>query len=148
LRHVCEHERQHRVLQHIGEVPGMVGVTVVHALSVEHLCSCFVKARISSLSASLFMSLADTSGHSTRESFSFEIPQYCKIHEPSQSCRDRPSLRPRHRPSPRSMQKSSEPAVSRLPWWRDPMYRVVHAVGITQITAWGTAFYCLGVLAH
>jgi MFS family permease len=27
------------------------------------------------------------------------------------------------------------------------MHRVVHAVGITQITAWGTAFYCLGVLA-
>lgn len=27
------------------------------------------------------------------------------------------------------------------------MYRAVHAVGITQITAWGTAFYCLGVLA-
>ena len=46
------------------------------------------------------------------------------------------------------MQKPSEPVVSRLPWWRDPMYRVVHAVGITQITAWGTAFYCLGVLAH
>jgi predicted MFS family arabinose efflux permease len=27
------------------------------------------------------------------------------------------------------------------------MHRVVHAVGITQITTWGTAFYCLGVLA-
>ncbi|MBN9262446.1 MAG: MFS transporter, partial [Hyphomicrobium sp.] len=27
------------------------------------------------------------------------------------------------------------------------MYRTVHAVGITQVTAWGTAFYCLGVLA-
>jgi MFS family permease len=27
------------------------------------------------------------------------------------------------------------------------MHRAVHAVGITQITAWGTAFYCLGVLA-
>lgn len=46
------------------------------------------------------------------------------------------------------MQKSFEPVVSRLSWWRDSMYRVVHAVGITQITAWGTAFYCLGVLAH
>ena len=27
------------------------------------------------------------------------------------------------------------------------MHRAVHAVGITQVTAWGTAFYCLGVLA-
>jgi predicted MFS family arabinose efflux permease len=27
------------------------------------------------------------------------------------------------------------------------MHHAVHAVGITQITAWGTAFYCLGVLA-
>ncbi|MFN3744489.1 MAG: MFS transporter [Hyphomicrobiaceae bacterium] len=27
------------------------------------------------------------------------------------------------------------------------MHRVVHTVGITQVTAWGTAFYCLGVLA-
>lgn len=45
------------------------------------------------------------------------------------------------------MQKPSEPGPSVLPWWRDPMHRAVHAVGITQITAWGTAFYCLGVLA-
>src|SRR5690606_17522578 len=50
--------------------------------------------------------------------------------------------------SRRSMYKPSDPASPHLPWWRDPMYRVVHAVGITQITAWGTAFYCLGVLAH
>jgi predicted MFS family arabinose efflux permease len=45
------------------------------------------------------------------------------------------------------MQKPSEPASPARPWWRDPMHRAVHAVGITQITAWGTAFYCLGVLA-
>ena len=45
------------------------------------------------------------------------------------------------------MQKPSESAPPALPWWRDPMHRAVHAVGITQITAWGTAFYCLGVLA-
>ena len=45
------------------------------------------------------------------------------------------------------MQKPSEPTPPALPWWRDPMHRAVHAVGITQITAWGTAFYCLGVLA-
>lgn len=35
----------------------------------------------------------------------------------------------------------------RLPIWRDPMHRAVHALGLTQITAWGTSFYCLGVLA-
>ncbi len=45
------------------------------------------------------------------------------------------------------MQKPSESASSTLQWWHDPMHRAVHAVGITQITAWGTAFYCLGVLA-
>jgi len=45
------------------------------------------------------------------------------------------------------MQKPADTALPRLSWWRDPMYRAVHAVGITQITAWGTAFYCLGVLA-
>lgn len=28
----------------------------------------------------------------------------------------------------------------------DPMHRAVHALGITQITAWGTSYYCLGVL--
>jgi predicted MFS family arabinose efflux permease len=45
------------------------------------------------------------------------------------------------------MQKPSDTPAARLPWWRDPMHRAVHAVGITQVTAWGTAFYCLGVLA-
>src|SRR5262245_31854771 len=29
----------------------------------------------------------------------------------------------------------------------DPMVGAVVALGITQITAWGTSFYCLGVLA-
>jgi hypothetical protein len=35
--------------------------------------------------------------------------------------------------------------------WRarlaDPMMGAVLALGITQITAWGTSYYCLGVLA-
>lgn len=31
-------------------------------------------------------------------------------------------------------------------WLADPMHRAVHALGITQITAWGTSYYCLGVL--
>src|SRR5215475_16139664 len=35
--------------------------------------------------------------------------------------------------------------------WRtrsaDPMTAAVLALGITQITAWGTSYYCLGVLA-
>jgi MFS family permease len=30
---------------------------------------------------------------------------------------------------------------------KDPMMRAVLALGITQITAWGTSYYCLGVLA-
>ena len=29
----------------------------------------------------------------------------------------------------------------------DPMHVAVHALGISQITAWGTSYYCLGVLA-
>ena len=29
----------------------------------------------------------------------------------------------------------------------DPMVGAVVALGITQITAWGTSYYCLGVLA-
>src|SRR5437870_298316 len=36
------------------------------------------------------------------------------------------------------------------PRWRglaDPMVVAVNALGITQITAWGTSYYCLGVLA-
>ena len=35
----------------------------------------------------------------------------------------------------------------RMPWYRDPMHIAVHSLGITQITAWGTSYYCLGVLA-
>src|SRR4029077_4020314 len=35
--------------------------------------------------------------------------------------------------------------------WRarlaDPMMGAVLALGVTQITAWGTSYYCLGVLA-
>jgi hypothetical protein len=31
--------------------------------------------------------------------------------------------------------------------WADPMVIAVNALGITQITAWGTSYYCLGVLA-
>src|SRR5262245_39369971 len=37
------------------------------------------------------------------------------------------------------------------PAWRarltDPMTSAVLSLGITQITAWGTSYYCLGVLA-
>ncbi len=33
-------------------------------------------------------------------------------------------------------------------WLADPMHRAVHALGLTQITAWGTSYYCLGVLAN
>ena len=32
-------------------------------------------------------------------------------------------------------------------WLSDPMTTAVIALGITQITAWGTSYYCLGVLA-
>ena len=32
-------------------------------------------------------------------------------------------------------------------WWADPMVIAVNALGMTQITAWGTSYYCLGVLA-
>ena len=42
-------------------------------------------------------------------------------------------------------------ALDRLARWRarvaDPMVGAVVALGITQITAWGTSYYCLGVLA-
>src|SRR5215468_6042054 len=31
--------------------------------------------------------------------------------------------------------------------WADPMVVAVNALGITQITAWGTSYYCLGILA-
>src|ERR1700740_1153688 len=40
---------------------------------------------------------------------------------------------------------------SRTAAWRaraaDPMMGAVLALGVTQITAWGTSYYCLGVLA-
>ena len=32
-------------------------------------------------------------------------------------------------------------------WRSDPLIISVNALGITQITAWGTSYYCLGVLA-
>ena len=32
-------------------------------------------------------------------------------------------------------------------WLSDPMTIAVNALGLTQITAWGTSYYCLGVLA-
>lgn len=35
----------------------------------------------------------------------------------------------------------------RVAWLADPMMVSVVALGITQITAWGTSYYCLGVLA-
>jgi len=45
----------------------------------------------------------------------------------------------------------SQPNVAAAPGWRariaDPMLAAVCALGITQITAWGTSYYCLGVLA-
>ena len=34
-----------------------------------------------------------------------------------------------------------------MSWRRDPLIISVNALGITQITAWGTSYYCLGVLA-
>ena len=46
---------------------------------------------------------------------------------------------------------SSPPNVAVAPGWRariaDPMFAAVCALGITQITGWGTSYYCLGVLA-
>src|SRR5215471_8523006 len=35
-----------------------------------------------------------------------------------------------------------------LPSRRDPLHHAVSALGISQITAWGTSYYCLGVLAN
>ncbi|MFO1163303.1 MAG: MFS transporter [Reyranellaceae bacterium] len=32
-------------------------------------------------------------------------------------------------------------------WWANPLVISVNALGLTQITAWGTSYYCLGVLA-
>jgi MFS family permease len=40
--------------------------------------------------------------------------------------------------------QSDQPRVRRR---IDPMVIAVNALGVTQITAWGTSFYCLGVLA-
>lgn len=39
------------------------------------------------------------------------------------------------------------PPPRRRGWLADPMTVAVLALGITQITAWGTSYYCLGVLA-
>jgi MFS family permease len=47
------------------------------------------------------------------------------------------------------MPRSSRP-IAPARWWArlaDPMVGAVLALGITQITAWGTSYYCLGVLA-
>ncbi len=44
-----------------------------------------------------------------------------------------------------SSQASAAP--SRFGWLTAPMTVAVTALGITQITAWGTSYYCLGVLA-
>src|SRR5919109_967468 len=44
----------------------------------------------------------------------------------------------------------SVPGKQRAGWrarLADPMMVAVLALGITQITAWGTSYYCLGVLA-
>lgn len=38
-------------------------------------------------------------------------------------------------------------AMNRRRWWADPLVISVNALGLTQITAWGTSYYCLGVLA-
>ncbi|MFO1086303.1 MAG: MFS transporter [Reyranellaceae bacterium] len=37
--------------------------------------------------------------------------------------------------------------MNRRRWWADPLVISVNALGLTQITAWGTSYYCLGVLA-
>ena len=34
-----------------------------------------------------------------------------------------------------------------MSWRNDPLVIAVNAIGITQVTAWGTSYYCLGVLA-
>ena len=34
-----------------------------------------------------------------------------------------------------------------MSWRKDPLVIAVNAIGITQVTAWGTSCYCLGVLA-
>lgn len=42
---------------------------------------------------------------------------------------------------------SASEQASRGRWWNDPLVLSVNALGLTQITAWGTSYYCLGVLA-
>src|SRR6478672_12081108 len=42
---------------------------------------------------------------------------------------------------------SAHPRRARRGRLGDPMTAAVVALGITQITAWGTSYYCLGVLA-
>jgi len=42
---------------------------------------------------------------------------------------------------------NSEPNLPRRRRWTDPLVVSVNALGLTQITAWGTSYYCLGVLA-
>jgi len=41
----------------------------------------------------------------------------------------------------------SDRQSERRPWRFDPMHVAVNALGLAQITAWGTSYYCLGVLA-
>src|SRR5206468_19438 len=54
-------------------------------------------------------------------------------------------------PAPMARRVHWPPMSSTSAHWRvrltDPMVRAVVALGITQITAWGTSYYCLGVLA-
>src|SRR5260221_11664470 len=40
-----------------------------------------------------------------------------------------------------------DPRASTMRRWNQPFVISVNALGLTQITAWGTSFYCLGVLA-
>src|SRR5712664_4826187 len=50
----------------------------------------------------------------------------------------------------RSGSAAVPPSTPRARWrarLADPMVGAVLALGITQITAWGTSYYCLGVLA-
>src|SRR5262249_47248091 len=57
---------------------------------------------------------------------------------------------PRVRARPTGRMKGPAVRTSRRSWrtrFADPMTGAVLALGITQITAWGTSYYCLGVLA-
>jgi len=49
-------------------------------------------------------------------------------------------------PKMQEQAQTDQPARSRR-WRTDPMVIAVNALGIAQITAWGTSYYCLGVLA-